>query len=90
MKEMICGLLLVVVLSSFVVAGSEITANFVVRGTETEVVNYVSAGSFWSDYVGYIIVVLIIFVIGYFVLKTNVKKVSKGKKIFKGKVRKRK
>ena len=92
MKRIFCGLLLVVVLSSFIMAGSEISTNFVVGGAGVKVSNYVPAENFWSGYGSYMIGVLATFVVGYFISrikgKTTIKR-KKRKKVSKKKTKKK-
>ncbi len=89
MKEAIWSLLLIVVLSSLVMAGSEINTNFIIGEKEVVIENYIPNGSFWNNYSNYIIAVLVIFVIGYFVLKIKDKKLHKSKKISKKQIKKK-
>lgn len=83
MKRVFGGLLMVVIMSSFVfAAGSEIATNFVVDVSEKEVVNYVPSECFLESYLGYFVLAFIALVLGYFVLK--------GKKVSRKKVSKKK
>lgn len=90
MKEMNWILLLIVISSSLVMAGSEISTSFVVGEKEVVVDNYVPAGFSWNNYINYTVVVLIIFAVGYFLLKMRGEKTYTKKKNSKRKVRKRK
>ncbi len=90
MRKVICNLLLIIVLSSLVVAGSEINTNFAIGEKEVVIENYVPSEGFWNNYSNYIIAVLVIFIIGYFVLKTKNKKLHKNKKISKKQIKKKK
>ena len=89
MKEMILGLLLIVALSSFVIAGSEIGMSFVVGEIGIGSDDYIPEG-FCNNYTGYIVGVLVILVIFYIVSKMKNGKIHKRKKISKGKARKKK
>ena len=77
--------LALLVLSSFVFAvGSEINTDFVVNMPKKEVANYVSHGSSFSNYFGFMIVGVLTLVFVYFMLKTKkdskkIKRVSKKK-----------
>ena len=91
MKERIfCSLLLVIILSGFVMAGSEISTNFVIGESEVAVGNYVPVGGFWNDYSSYIVGALVILVIFYVALKTKNRKASKKRQVSKRKIRKKK
>ena len=83
MKRVMFGLL-VLVLSSLVVAqGSEIVTNFNVGGVEAGQ-DYVPSASFWDVYGTYVIVLIIILIIVFIYLKSrcsSVKKVKKRRKV---------
>jgi len=83
-KVVICSLLLTIVLSSFVVAGSESVTKFIIGERIEGIGDYISVGNFWDDY--------IIYVIGFFVLLIGlfIFKMKKFTKIFpKEKLKKR-
>lgn len=77
MKRMICVLLLVFFVASFVVAvSSEVSTNFVVEKNSGDVVDYVARGGFWNNYGDYVVGALIVLIIGWIVFK----RVGKGGK----------
>ena len=81
-----------VVLSSFVMAGSEISANFVIGETKVETGNYIPNGNFWNSYGIYMIGILVVLVIGYFFLKMksgSVFKIKSRKKISRKRAKKK-
>ena len=90
MKEIILGLLLIVTLSSFVMAESEIGMSFVVGEIKADSGDYVSGG-FCNDYGSYVFGVLVaLVVVGYFILRARNKKAHKKKRVSKKKVGKKK
>jgi len=78
MKRVIIGSLLVLVLSSFVLAGSEISMDFVVNSPPKEVVDYVPTES-GVGFLGYSVIILATLVFVYFIYKTKKGKSAKTK-----------
>ena len=77
MKRVIVNLLLIIILSSFVMSGSEISTNFVRGSDEGNIERYIPKGSLWNNYGSYIIGVLVVLIIVFVVLKIKTKKKSK-------------
>ena len=80
MKGVIISLLLVLVLSNFVVAGSEVSTNFVIENKEAVVEEYTCEGNLWINYIEEIIGILVFLILFYIIFKMRVKVKSKAKK----------
>lgn len=94
MKGVVMGFLLVLVLSSFVIAeSSEIIANFNI-GSVDEGKDYVPSTSFWDVYGGYVVGLIIVLIIVVVFSKSRkpkvVKKVKRRKVVHKEVKRKKK
>lgn len=74
MKRLILSLLLIVVLSSFVMASSEISVDFTRDSEDANVEEYIPRGSVWSNYGDYIVGVLVVLVVVLIMLKVKSKK----------------
>lgn len=79
MKKVFVGLFMMLVLSSFVfAASSEVVADFSVNVPTGEVSKYIPPKSFVGDYLGYLVLVVIVLAVVYFAFqkKRSKKKVS--------------
>lgn len=95
MKRVLGILLLALTLSSFVMAGSEISMDFVIgEGEAARAGDYILPTGFWNNYGDYVITVLVVLVLAYAAIKVKNKNVHHKKKKRaskgKGKVKKKK